>query len=149
MEVTSQIHQQIKDDIKQAMKNKDSAKRDVLRSLDSEIKNAQIENNQQPLTDDQVIAVLSRIEKKRNDSIAQYQEAEREDLVAAEREELSVVQEYLPKKLSAEELREVVNRVKEEQGLKEFGSLMKAVMTEVKGQADGNQVKQIVNQVLS
>lgn len=149
MEVTSQIHQQIKDDIKQAMKNKDTAKRDVLRSLDSEIKNAQIENNQQPLTDEQVIEVLSRIEKKRNDSIAQYQEAERQDLVATEQEELSVVQAYLPKKLSSEKLRDIVTQVKEEQSLNEFGPLMKAVMAKVKGKADGNQVKQIVNEALS
>ena len=149
MEVFSPLQLQIQNDLKQAMIAKNTLVRDVLRMVTSELKNRQIDNGQAPLSDEQVVEVLLRLEKQRKDSIAQYTEGGRVDLAETEEAELGVITEYLPKKLTEEELKTIVTEVVSASETNDFGSLMKQVMGRVKGQADGNVVRSMVQEMLS
>jgi hypothetical protein len=149
MEVTSSLQLQIKDDLKKAMIARQNDVRDVLRGVTSELKNRQIDNGQEPLTDEQVIEVLTKMEKQRKDSIAQYVDGGREDLADAEKAELEIIAQYLPQKLTSEELDVIVKEEVEKLGdAANIGSVMKAVMPRVKGQADGNDVRAIAEKYL-
>ncbi len=148
MEVTSTLQQQIQQDLKAAMIAKQTDVRDVLRMVTSELKNRQIDNGQEPLNDEQVMEVILKLEKQRKDSINQYTEGGRPDLAEAEQKELDILSTYLPKKLSEDELRMIVKEEIEKTEQKDFGTVMKAVMARVKGQADGNAVRPIVQELL-
>lgn len=149
MEVTSKLELQIKDDLKKAMIARQNDVRDVLRGVTSELKNRQIDNGQEPLTDEQVIEVLTKMEKQRKDSIAQYIDGGREDLAEAEKAELEIISRYLPQKLSEAELDAIVKEEVEKLGeAANIGSVMKSVMPRVKGQADGNDVRAIAEKYL-
>ena len=149
MEVTSSLQLQIKDDLKKAMIARQNDVRDVLRGVTSELKNRQIDNGQEPLTDEQVIEVLTKMEKQRKDSIAQYIDGGREDLADAEKAELEIIARYLPQKLSSEKLDTIVKEEVEKLGDEaNIGTVMKAVMPRVKGQADGNDVRGLAEKYL-
>jgi uncharacterized protein YqeY len=149
MEVTSKLELQIKDDLKKAMIARQNDVRDVLRGVSSELKNRQIDNGQAPLTDEQVIEVLTKMEKQRKDSIAQYLDGGREDLADAEKAELEIISRYLPKKLTEDELDAIVKEEIDKLGASaNIGSVMKSVMPRVKGQADGNDVRAITEKYL-
>lgn len=148
MEITSSLQLTIQQDLKQAMIAKNILVRDVLRMVTSELKNRQIDNGQSPLTDEQVMEVLLRLEKQRKDSITQYTDGGRPDLAEAEESELEVIRQYLPQKLTDEELREIVAEVIQSSESQDFGAVMKQVMVKVKGQADGNQVRTLVQEQL-
>lgn len=149
MEVTSKLELQIKDDLKKAMIARQNDVRDVLRGVTSELKNRQIDNGQEPLTDEQVIEVLTKMEKQRKDSIAQYIDGGREDLADAEKSELEIISRYLPQKLTEEELDTIVKEEIDKLGESaNIGSVMKSVMPRVKGQADGNDVRAIAEKYL-
>jgi uncharacterized protein YqeY len=133
------------------MKNKEKTKLSVIRMLRSEIKNEEIER-QHTLNDEEVIEVLMRELKKRKDALQQFEEAGRDDLVQQLREEISVIEPYLPEQLSEEELRELVREVVQETGASskaDMGKVMKAIMPRVKGRADGKLVNRLVQEVLS
>ncbi len=147
--MASELQQQIKKDMIVAMKEKNELGKQVLRMVSAEIRNAEIDKPGHELTDEDVMKVLMRLEKQRKDSIKQYQEGGREDLAEAEQAELAVIGQYLPEKLSDEEVAAIVHKVIAESDSKDFGTVMKAVMTEVKGQADGNQVRQLVQAKLA
>lgn len=103
----SNIALTIKKDMVQAMKDRDDLSKTVLRTLSSEFKNAEIDKGA-PLEDVDVVKVLSKLEKQRKDSIKAYQEGGREDLVALELAELGIIQNYLPAKLTDQELEQLV-----------------------------------------
>jgi uncharacterized protein YqeY len=139
----------IKKDMVQAMKDRDDLKKTVLRTLSSEFKNAEIDKGA-ALEDIDVIKVLSKLEKQRKDSIQAYKEAEREDLVEAETAELVIIQQYLPAKLTTEELSKLVDESMAELGINaNFGSVMKSVVSKAQGKADGNQIKDLVQAKLA
>lgn len=143
--------ERLNQDMKTAMKNKEKTKLSVIRMLRSEIKNEEIER-QHTLNDEEVIEVLMRELKKRKDALQQFEEAGRDDLVQQLREEISVIEPYLPEQLSEEELRELVREVVQETGASskaDMGKVMKAIMPRVKGRADGKLVNRLVQEVLS
>jgi uncharacterized protein YqeY len=143
--------ERLNQDMKTAMKNKEKTKLSVIRMLRSEIKNEEIQR-QHTLSDEEVIEVLMRELKKRKDSLQQFEEAGRDDLVQQLREEITVIEPYLPEQLSEEELRELVQEVVQETGASskaDMGKVMKAIMPRVKGRADGKLVNRLVQEVLS
>jgi uncharacterized protein YqeY len=143
--------ERLNQDMKTAMKNKEKTKLSVIRMLRSEIKNEEIER-QHTLNDEEVIEVLMRELKKRKDSLQQFEDAGRDDLVQQLREEIAVIEPYLPEQLSEEELRELVQQVVQETGASskaDMGIVMKAIMPRVKGRADGKLVNRLVQEVLS
>ena len=145
----SNIALTIKKDMVQAMKDRDDLSKTVLRTLSSEFKNAEIDKGA-PLEDADVVKVLSKLEKQRKDSIKAYQEGGREDLVALELAELGIIQNYLPAKLTDQELEQLVESSIVELGDNaNFCSVMKSVVAKAQGKADGNQIKDLVQAKLS
>jgi uncharacterized protein YqeY len=141
----------LQEEMKAAMKSGDKEKLSTVRMLISEIKKVQIDQKKE-LTDEEIIQILQRYAKQRKESIKQYKEAGREDLAEKEERELKIVQEFLPKQLSEEEIKKIVEEVINETGassMKDMGRVMKAVMEKVKGRAEGSVVSSIVKEKLS
>ncbi len=139
------------DALKEAMKNKDNATRDVIRLLQSAIKQVEIDTRKE-LSADEVMDVLQKEAKKRRESISDYEKGGRQELADAEKFELSIIEKFLPKQLSADEIRAIVQAVITETGAtsaKDLNKVMPVVMARVKGVADGKLVNQIVKESLS
>jgi uncharacterized protein YqeY len=146
--MSSSISLQIKQDMIQAMKDRNDIKKTVLRTLSSELKNFEIDKGDS-LDDSDVIKVLRRLEKQRMDSIQAYRDGGREDLVTNEEQELLIIQEYLPEKLSEEVIIDIINQGIQELGSDvNLGSLMKYVISKTQGQADGNTIRTLVQSKL-
>lgn len=148
-----ELRKKIQDDIKEAMKSGDAIRRDVLRMLDSMVKNAEIEKGkrEQGLTDDEVVELVARSIKQRKDSAEQYRNGGREDLAEKEDGEIKILAQYLPEQLGEDELRQIVRSEIEKSGANskaDMGKIMGAVMAKVKGKAEGGLVKKIVEEEL-
>lgn len=149
-EEDSSLKKRIDQDIREALKRKDTVTLSVLRMVKSEIRYKEIDERAK-LSDDQVVAVLSSSMKKRKDSIEQFEKGGREDLVYQERMELEVLTRYLPEQLTEEGLKEIVQQVIAElnaTGPANLGTVMKQVMQKVRGKADGKMVNQLVSSQL-
>jgi uncharacterized protein YqeY len=137
-------------DLKEAMKARDQVRLDTLRSVLSAFTYKRVEAGHDP-TDDEQLAVVQKLVKQRNDSIAEYGKAGRAELVEKETRERDILTKYLPAQKSPEEVREVVQAALA--GLppesRNQGAAMKAVMPLLKGLADGNVVRQIVTEELA
>ena len=148
------LHEDIKTETKQALKEGDKTKLSVLRNIKTEMTNELVETGHTPqdtLDDEKALEVIGRLAKQRKDSIEQFKEGGRDDLVETEEAELEILEEYLPEQLSKEEIEPVVREKVEELGtndMSDMGKLMGAVMGELKGQADGNDVREVVEKVL-
>ncbi|WP_339063733.1 GatB/YqeY domain-containing protein [Tepidibacillus marianensis] len=145
------LAERITEDMKQAMKNKDKLRLSVIRMIRSAIKYAEIELKT-TLSEEQVIDVLTREVKQRRDSLQEFEKADRRDLVENVKEELIVLQDYLPKQLSEDELRTIVQEVIVQVDAKaksDMGKVMGALMPRIKGRADGKLVNQLVQEKLS
>ena len=145
------IIQQLESDLKVAMVAREKERRDTLRLVLSDMKNKKIELGRE-LEEPEAVAVLAKAKKSRQDSLAQYTDAGRDDLAAVESAEIAIIAAYLPEEMSEEELREIVTAVVTEVGAsspKEMGAVMAALMPKVKGRADGKAVQRIVMELLS
>jgi uncharacterized protein YqeY len=137
-------------DLKEAMKARDQVRLDTLRSVISAFTYKRVEAGHD-LADDEQLAVVQKLVKQRNDSIAEYAKAGRTDLVDKETRERDILQVYLPAQKSADEVRAVVKTAIAgipEEGRNQ-GAAMKVVMPLLKGLADGNIVRQIVTEELA
>jgi uncharacterized protein len=141
----------INEDLKAAMKSKDSDRLSTLRMVKTALKNREIDK-MEALTDEESIKVLQSLVKQRRDSIEQYQQAGRIDLAEKEAAELKTIEEYLPAALDEAAIARVVEETIVESGassMKEMGAVMKAVMAKLAGQTvDGKVVNQIVKSKL-
>lgn len=141
----------LQDALKEAMKNKDTERRDVLRLLQSAIKQVEIDSRKE-LSGDDVMDILQKEAKKRRESITDYENAGRAEMAAAEAKELTVIEEFLPRQLNEAEVTAIVREVIAEVGAessKDINKVMGPVMARVKGVADGKLVNQIVRQELA
>lgn len=145
------MKEKIMSDMKEAMRNKDELRLRVLRAIKTAIGYFEVEGEKREATDDDIVKIILKEIKKRQESVQAYRQAGREDLAQAEEEELKVLQEYAPKMLSREEVQAIVKQVITELGAtqKDFGKVMKEVMTRVKGSADGKMVNEVVKELLS
>ncbi len=149
-EVIGMLKEKISEDLKKAMREKDEVRVRTLRMVIAAIKNFEVEKMREA-TDEDVVEVIQREAKKRREAIEEYEKAGREDLAESERAELAVLQEYLPKQLSEEEIRKLALEVIKEVGAsspKDLGKVMKVIMPRVKGRADGKVVNRIVREIL-
>ena len=140
----------LNEDIKTAMKSHDKERLSVLRMVKASLQNATIAKRED-LSSDEEIAVVSRERKQRNDSLEDFKKADRPDLVQAIEKELAIVNEYLPKQLSEEEVRNIVKDTIveiEASSMQDMGKVMSALMPKVKGMADGKLVNQLVKEEL-
>jgi uncharacterized protein len=144
------IHQQIKNDLKAAMLAKESVKLSVVRGILAGFTNELVTLKRKPseeLSDDEALGVIRRLSKQRKDSIEQFRGAGREDLASKEEEELAILGTYLPAMMSKDEIKKVAEAKKTELGIDDkskMGMFMGAVMKELKGNADGSDVKEVV-----
>jgi uncharacterized protein YqeY len=144
--------ERIQNDIKGALKAGDRTRLETLRTLKAALKEKEIERRiSGGMSEEDEIAALRGAEKKRKESIEQFRLGNRPDLVAQEEKELTILQEYLPPLLSAEEIQSVVKRVVSDTGAAtpaDFGRVMPLVMKQVRGRADGKTVQEIVRKTL-
>jgi uncharacterized protein len=151
----SNLLEKIENDFRTAMKAHDAGRVSTLRMLIAAVKNAAIAartSAKQTLDDADVQGVVKQEVKKIKDALVDFSKAARHDLVKASEDEVKILQEYLPAAMSDEELQTIVgNKVKElaAAGQTEFGKVMKAVMEEIKGRADGQSVTDAVKKFLS
>jgi uncharacterized protein YqeY len=144
------LRETLDSDLKDAMRNKEALKRTVLRTMLSEIRNAEI-NSQTTLDDEGIIAVLTKQVQQRKDSVEAYAAANRNDLVDKETEEIKIISVYLPDQLPTEEIEEIIKAAILETGassLSDMGKVMGFVMPQVRGRADGKIVNTIVTEKL-
>ncbi len=141
------LSEQIENDLKNALREKNESLVSCLRMLKSSLKNQAIEARLAELDDLQVIAVLKRELKKRQDSASQFQTGNRPDLAAKENEEAELIAKYLPPAMPEADLAKVVDEVVSG-GLNNFGEVMKEVMLRTGGQADGQMVQRLVKNKL-
>ena len=149
------LHETLKASIPDAMRAKDEVRLRTIRSLVTAMTNEVVAKKRKPdefLADDEALAVVKRAANQRKDSIEQFTAGGREDLAAPEREELVIIESFLPEQLGREELEAIVRAKMLELGVtekKDMGRFMGAVMQEVKGRADGNEVKTVIDSLLS
>lgn len=137
--------------LKEAMVAKDNQRRDVIRVLTSAIKQVEIDS-QKTLSAEDVVAVLQKEAKKRRESIDEATRLGRAEIVEREKQELAILEEFLPRQLSHDEIAVIVREVIAQTGVtsaKEMGKLMGALMPRVKGLADGKLVNEVVKELLS
>ena len=150
---TMSLKLKIVEDLKQAMKAGEVEKRDTLRMLDSMIKNTEIEKKKKEagLSDEEVQGVISKAVKQRKDSMVQYISGGRAELAEKEKKEIEILSVYMPEQMSEEAVRGIVKATLAEIGTtskEEMGKAMGPIMGKLKGQADGNLVRKIVEEEL-
>lgn len=144
------LKEDIFEDLKTAMKARDEVRVRTLRMVVAAIKNRLVDKKD--LGDEDVIEILTKEAKLRKDAIEEFTKADREDLVQSEEEELTIIRDYLPEKLSEDELRAIILDAIEEQHVNSpsgLGLVMKIIMPKVKGRADGKIVNKMVRDLLS
>ncbi|MBL7065342.1 MAG: GatB/YqeY domain-containing protein [Anaerolineae bacterium] len=145
------LKQKLQEDLKEALRARDERHKAVIRLTLAAIVNAEIEHGGE-LDDAGVTAVLQQQARRRRDTIAELQSANRPDSLAAEEAELAILEQYLPRLLSREEItaeaRQVIAEI-EATGMGQMGPVMRQLMSELKGRADGRVVNEIVRELLS
>lgn len=142
---------EIKNSIKDAMLSKDAVRLDALRSVVAAFTNDLVARGRKPdeaLSDEEVLAIITKLSKQRKDSIEQFTKGGRPELAEKEKQELYVLQKYLPEMMSKDEVLEIAKNKKAELGINELaqkGMLMSALMKDLKGKADGMIVKEVVD----
>jgi uncharacterized protein YqeY len=148
------IHQTIKASIPEAMKARDAVRLRTIRSLTTAMTNEVVAKKRKPdefLTDDEALAVLKRAANQRKDSIEQFEKGRRPELAVPEKEELAIIESYLPAQMSQVEIEAAVRAKMIEMGVTskaEAGKFIGALMKDLNGRADGAQVKAIVDSLL-
>ena len=138
-------------DLKDSMRNGQEIRKSTIRMVRSAIHNEEIEKRR-PLTDEEVLGVLTRQVKQRRESIEEFTKGNRMDLVAKEQEEMDIILDYLPQQLSREEIATAASEVIQEvgaQGTGDFGKVMSRLSPRLKGRADGRQVSEVVREMLN
>ncbi len=145
------LKEKLNEDLKQAMRDKEVVKRDSIRAINTMIK--QIEVDERRVLDDaEVIKLVQRGIKQREEAISQYRAASRDDLVQKEQEQVDVFMLYLPKQLSDEELESGMKEIISEVGatsLKDMGKVMGVASKKFAGVADGKRINEMVKKLLS
>ncbi len=145
------IQAKLMDDMKAAMKAGDKLRLETIRGIRSQMKNYEIDKGHS-LTEEDEIQVLLSAAKKRRESIEQFRQVNRLDRAAEEEKELEIIQGYLPKQMSEDEILNLVNQVIQEVGAtssRDMGKVMGKIMPQIKGKADGKVVQGIVQQKLA
>ena len=145
------LKETINNDIKSAMKEKNNAVRDALRLLSSAMKQIEVDERKE-LNDEDVIKIIQKQVKQRNDAMSQYRDAGREDLYEKEASEAAIFETYLPKQLSDEELETALRAIIIEIGatsIKEIGKVMGAASKTLGAQADGKRINECAKKILA
>jgi hypothetical protein len=147
-----EIREKLMDDVKSAMKEKDSLKLNTLRGLQAAIKNREIEMRPNPITGDEVMGTIRRLVKQRKESIEQFEAGGRKDLADQEKAELKILEAYLPAQMDRAKIEAVVTEVIAALGaksMKDMGGVIKEVQARTAGSADNKTVSEVVRSKLT
>jgi uncharacterized protein len=142
----------INEQLKEAMKQKDEARLRALRSVKSAFLIAGTETGNKDISDEIALKAIQKLAKQRRDSIVIFEQQNRQDLVSKEKEELNILEEFLPTQLSEEEILKILKEILAESGatgMKDMGKVMPVVMQKMAGKADGGLVAKLLKQLLS
>ena len=146
------LYDRLTEDLKFAMKSRDQLRMDVIRMIKAAVLNKEVELKRD-LDDAEMSRVMTTLVKQRRESIEQFEKAQRQELAAKERQEIEIIESYLPKPLSPEELETIVTSVIADTGsrsIKDLGAVMRAVMARLGGQTvDGKLVSELGKRKLS
>ena len=145
------LKQKLMDDLKQAMRSRDKLRLSVIRLVMSAVKNTEIARRAD-LSDTDILGVIAKEARQRQESIEAFKEGNRHDLVAREEAELAILQEYLPEQMTREEIIAAARQVIEEvgaQGPGDKGKVMPKIIAQLKGRADGREINAVVTELLS
>jgi len=145
------LKQKLTDDLKQAMREGDTVKRSVIRLTMAAIKNAEIAK-QKALEDADILGIIAKEVRQHKESIEAFKQGNRDDLAAKEEAEMAVLEQYLPKQMSREEITAEARKVIAEvgaQGLSDKGKVMPQLIAKLKGKADGREINEVVTELLS
>ena len=137
---------QILEDLKSAMKNKDKETLSVIRMVKGAIQMSELDKKRE-LTNDEVIAVISKEIKTRKEAIKEFEKGAREDLIQKNNSEIKILEKYLPKQLTQEELEDIINQAFElvkPESIKDMGKIMKEVKPQIVGKADMGEVSKLI-----
>lgn len=146
------LEEQLNQDLKQAMRNKEKLRLSVIRMVKSSLQNEAIHLGVNSLSEAAELTILARELKQRNDSLQEVTALGRTDLIENLEKEIDILHDYMPQQLSDEELQTLIKNTISELGVtskKDFGKVMGVLMPKVKGKADGSKVQQLVQQQLS
>ncbi len=147
----SRLKEQLTNELKDAMKAKNIIKRDTIRFLMSALKQVEVDERKE-LTDEDIIKIIQKSLKQREDSMSQYKNAKRDDLYQKELNEVNILKNYLPKQLNDEELENIIKTAIKDTdatSIKDMGKVMKIVTKKTVGKADGKRISTIVKELLS
>lgn len=145
------LQRKLLEDLQRAIRTKDVQRRSTLRLIRSAVKNAEIEEGR-ALDDEEILEVIIREAKRRREAIGEYRKAGRQDLVEREQAQLGVIEEYLPRQLSREEVELLAREAIAELGvqdLSQIGIVMRDLIPRLKGRADGRLVNEVVREILA
>jgi uncharacterized protein YqeY len=140
----------LNDDLKQAMRGGDNIRRSVVRLVMAAIKNAEIAR-QTTLEDADILGIIAKEARQRQESIDAFKQGNRQDLVDREEKELAILQEYLPQQMSRDEIIEAARKIIEEveaSGPRDKGKVMPKLIAQLKGRADGREINAVVTELL-
>ena len=149
--VLMSLKERLMADLKDAMKNKDKLRKDVITMVRAAIKQKEVDERVE-LDDSDIENIISKQLKEKKASIEEFKKGNRQDLVDQTNDEIEILLKYLPEQLSDEELKEIIKKVIDENeitSMKDIGKLMKNVMPLIKGKADGKQVNVIAKELLN
>lgn len=147
-----EIREKLMTDMKNAMREKNQVKLDVIRFVQAAVKNKEIELRPNPISSDDVLTVLKKLVKQRKESIDQFKAANRQDLVDKEAGELKILEEYMPAQLGKDQIEKIVTEVIAEikaSSIKDMGAVMKAVSAKTQGSADNKIVSEVIKAKLT
>jgi uncharacterized protein YqeY len=145
------LKENLTEDLKQAMRQGDERRKSTIRLVRAAITNAEIERGEE-LSDDEVLAIIAKQAKQRRESVTEFAKGGRQDLVDQEEEELQILLSYLPAQMSRDEIEVAARQVIAEVGatsMAQMGEVMRRLMPQLKGKADGSLVNQVVKEILT
>lgn len=145
------LKEKLLEDLKNSMKEKNETRKNTIQMVRAAILQVEKDNGI-TLEDDKIIEIIAKETKKRKDSLGDYEKSGREDLIAQVNEEINILQEYLPKQLSKEEIQVIVKQIIEEVGatsIKDMGKVMSASKEKMGAAADGRTINEVVKEILA
>jgi uncharacterized protein YqeY len=144
------LKEQLKSDLKDAMRAKEIIKRNAIRAINTMIKQIEVDERKD-LTDDDIVALIQKGVKQREDAIIQYKEASRDDLIQKEQEQIDIFTLYLPAQLTSEELEVIIQQIiidLNASSIKDMGNVMNAAKSKIGAKSDGKSINTIVKKLL-
>lgn len=145
------LNEKLMADLKESMKNKDTVRKSVVTMIRAAIKQKEVDERVE-LTEEDILDIISKQQKQRKDALAEFEKAQREDLIEQTKQEIEIIASYLPKQLTDEELETIVKDAINEvhaQSMKDMGRIMGKVNEVAKGRVDGKRINEMVKKLLA